>query len=50
DPANRSNYAMYAANPSRISPSSNDSALREAAEGISRKTNCLLEIVNFNVK
>ena len=50
DSANRSNYAMCAVNPSRISPSFNDSALREVVDDISRKTNCLLEIVNFNVE
>ena len=50
DSANRSNYAMCAVNPSRISPSFNDSALREVVEDISRRTNRLLEIVNFNVE
>ena len=50
DSANRSNYAMCAVNPSRISPSFTDSALREVVDDISRKTNCLLEIVNFNVE
>ena len=50
DSANRSNYAMCAVNPSRISTSFNDSALREVVDDISRKTNCLLEIVNFNVE
>ena len=50
DSANRSNYAMCAVNPSRISSSFNDSALREVVDDISRKTNCLLEIVNFNVE
>lgn len=50
DSANRSNYAMCAVNPSRISPSFNDSALREVVDDISSKTNCLLEIVNFNVE
>jgi fatty acid synthase subunit alpha len=50
DSQNRSNYAMCAVNPSRISPSFNDSALREVVDDISRKTNCLLEIVNFNVE
>ena len=50
DSANRSNYAMCAVNPSRISPSFNDSALREVVDDISSKTGCLLEIVNFNVE
>ena len=50
DSVDRSNYAMCAVNPSRISPSFNDSALHEVVEDISRRTNRLLEIVNFNVQ
>ncbi|KAG9047855.1 3-oxoacyl-[acyl-carrier-protein] synthase [Tulasnella sp. UAMH 9824] len=50
DAQNRSNYAMCAVNPSRISPSFNDAALREVVETISRRTETLLEIVNFNVE
>ncbi|KAG8905251.1 3-oxoacyl-[acyl-carrier-protein] synthase [Tulasnella sp. 403] len=50
DSQNRSNYAMCAVNPSRISPSFNDSALREVVESISRRGQVLLEIVNFNVE
>ena len=49
DSTNRSNYAMCAVNPSRISLTFNDSALRQVVDDISRKINCLLEIVNFNV-
>ena len=40
---------MCAVNPSRISPTFYNSALREVVDDISRKINCLLEIVNFNV-
>jgi fatty acid synthase subunit alpha len=50
DSENRSNYAMCAVNPSRISKSFTDGALREIVDDISRRTNCLLEIVNFNVE
>lgn len=50
DSQNRSNYAMCAVNPSRISKTFTDSALREVVDDISRRTNCLLEIVNFNVE
>ncbi|KAI0077780.1 fatty acid synthase [Panus rudis PR-1116 ss-1] len=50
DSQNRSNYAMCAVNPSRISKTFNDAALREVVDTISSRTNCLLEIVNFNVE
>jgi fatty acid synthase subunit alpha, fungi type len=50
DSLNRSNYAMCAVNPSRISASFTDAALREVVEAISSQTNTLLEIVNFNVE
>ncbi|KAI0826547.1 acyl transferase domain-containing protein [Trametes gibbosa] len=50
DSQNRSNYAMCAVNPSRISKTFNDAALREVVESIAQKTGCLLEIVNFNVE
>ncbi|KIO25600.1 hypothetical protein M407DRAFT_25080 [Tulasnella calospora MUT 4182] len=36
--------------PNRISPTINDAALREVVETISRRTESLLEIVNFNVE
>ena len=49
DSANRSSYVVCAMNPSKISPST-DSALREVVYDISRKTNYVLEIVNFNVE
>ncbi|EAU85370.1 fatty acid synthetase alpha subunit [Coprinopsis cinerea okayama7 len=50
DSQNRSNYAMCAVNPSRISPSFTDAALREVVESIATITDTLLEIVNFNVE
>ncbi|KAI0649410.1 fatty acid synthase [Trametes meyenii] len=50
DAHNRSNYAMCAVNPSRISKTFNDAALREVVDNIAQKTGCLLEIVNFNVE
>lgn len=50
DALNRSNYAMCAVNPSRISPTFTDQALREVVDSISTTTSTLLEIVNFNVE
>lgn len=50
DTQNRSNYAMCAVNPSRISKSFTDAALREVVDDIAQHTGCLLEIVNFNVE
>ena len=49
DAQNRSNYAMCAVNPSRISKTFNEPALREVVDSISTKGGILLEIVNFNV-
>lgn len=48
DSLNRSNYAMCAVNPSRISKTFNGTALREVVETIATRTGCLVEIVNFN--
>ncbi|KAF7965824.1 hypothetical protein HWV62_41719, partial [Athelia sp. TMB] len=50
DASGRSNYAMCAVNPSRISPDFTDAALREVVDTISTRTNTLLEIVNYNVE
>ncbi|RPD59601.1 fatty acid synthase [Lentinus tigrinus ALCF2SS1-6] len=50
DAQNRSNYAMCAVNPSRISKTFNDAALREVVDSIATRTSTLLEIVNFNVE
>jgi len=49
DSQNRSNYAMCAVNPSRISKTFNEAALREVVEIVGRRTGALLEIVNYNV-
>jgi fatty acid synthase subunit alpha, fungi type len=49
DPQNRSNYAMCAVNPSCISKTFNEAAIREVVEIVGRHTDSLLEIVNYNV-
>lgn len=50
DAAGRSNYGMVAVNPSRVSPTFNDAALRFVVENIAADTKWLLEIVNYNVE
>jgi fatty acid synthase subunit alpha, fungi type len=50
DSQNRSNYAMCAVNPSRISKSFSDAALREVVDSIAAISGSLLEIVNYNVE
>lgn len=50
DSLGRSNYSMCAVNPSRVSPSFNDTALRFVVQHISSQTGWLLEIVNYNVE
>ncbi|KAF5337910.1 hypothetical protein D9758_013124 [Tetrapyrgos nigripes] len=50
DAEGRSNYAMCAVNPSRISKTFTDAALREVIDSIAALTGSLLEIVNFNVE
>jgi fatty acid synthase subunit beta len=50
DAAGRSNYGMVAVNPSRVSPTFDDAALRFVVENISADTKWLLEIVNYNVE
>ncbi|PPQ94469.1 hypothetical protein CVT25_001102 [Psilocybe cyanescens] len=50
DSENRSNYAMCAVNPSRISPTFSDAALREVVDSIATNSSSLLEIVNYNVE
>ncbi|KAJ7200860.1 acyl transferase domain-containing protein [Mycena pura] len=50
DSHNRSNYAMCAVNPSRISKTFTDAALREVVDSIPTSTGNLLEIVNYNVE
>ena len=50
DSLNRSNYAMCAVNPSRVSKTFTDAALREVVDAIAHRTGLLLEIVNYNVE
>ena len=50
DSKNRSNYAMCAVNPSRISKSFSGAALREVIDEIALNTGSLLKIVNYNVE
>jgi fatty acid synthase subunit alpha, fungi type len=50
DSENRSNYAMCAVNPSRISKTFSDAALQEVVDSIALHTGALLEIVNYNVE
>jgi len=50
DEQSRLNYAMHAVNPSRISKTFDDAALREIVDTISNVGDCLLEIVNINVE
>lgn len=50
DSLGRSNYGMVAVNPSRVSPTFDDAALRFVVEHISQQTKWLLEIVNYNVE
>ena len=49
DSQNRSSYAMCAVNPSRVSKTFNEAALGEVVEIVGRRTDALLEIVNYNV-
>ena len=49
DSEDRSNYAMCAVNPSRINKTFNEAAPREAVEIVGRRTDALLEIINYNV-
>ncbi|KAL0959380.1 hypothetical protein HGRIS_014633 [Hohenbuehelia grisea] len=50
DAQNHSNYAMCAVNPSRISKSFSDAALREVVDSIAVTTGSLLVIVNYNAE
>ena len=49
DAAGRSNYGMSAVNPSRISRTFDEGALRFLVSSIAEESGWLLEIVNFNV-
>lgn len=50
DELGRSNYGMCAVNPTRVSPTFNDAALRFVIDEVAKKTGWLLEIVNYNVE
>lgn len=50
DETGRSNYAMCAINPSRISKTFNEQALQYVVENIAEETGWLLEIVNLNIQ
>lgn len=50
DDQGRSNYGMIACNPSRVSSTFDDAALRFVVDSISKRTGWLLEIVNYNVE
>jgi fatty acid synthase subunit alpha, fungi type len=50
DAQGRSNYGMCAVNPSRVSHQFGEDGLKLVVSSICRKTNCLLEIVNYNVE
>lgn len=49
DASGRSNYSMCAVNPSRISKTFNEEALRFVVNTIAESTTWLLEIVNYNI-
>ncbi|KAI0008515.1 beta subunit of fatty acid synthase [Xylariaceae sp. FL0662B] len=49
DAQGRSNYSMCAVNPSRISKTFNEEALRFVVNNIADETGWLLEIVNYNI-
>ncbi|WWD18974.1 hypothetical protein CI109_103431 [Kwoniella shandongensis] len=49
DATGKSQYAMMAANPSRVGKSFNELALREIVDTISKQKDILLQIVNLNV-
>jgi fatty acid synthase subunit beta len=49
DASGRSNYSMCAVNPSRISKTFNEEALRFVVSNVAETTGWLLEIVNYNI-
>ena len=49
DAAGKSQYAMMAANPSRVGKTFSEEALREIVDAISKQKSILLQIVNLNV-
>lgn len=50
DDQGRSNYGMCAVNPSRVSPTFTDAALRFVVDEVEEKTKWLVQIVNYNVE
>ncbi|KAL2710457.1 Fatty acid synthase subunit beta [Kluyveromyces marxianus] len=50
DELGRSNYGMVAVNPSRVSATFSQEALEFVVKAVSKKTEWLLEIVNYNVE
>ncbi|CAI5760087.1 unnamed protein product [Candida verbasci] len=50
DELGRSNYGMCAINPSRVSTTFDDAALRFVVDEVASRTKWLLEIVNYNVE
>ena len=50
DLGNRLNYAMCVVNPSPVSPTFSDTALREVVDSIMTISGSLLEIVNYNIE
>lgn len=49
DEAGNSNFSMCAVDPSRVTPSFNELALRTVCQEIAKQSNLLLEIVNYNI-
>jgi malonyl CoA-acyl carrier protein transacylase len=49
DAEGKSQYAMMAVNPSRVSKTFNEGALREIVDAVSKQKDCLVQIVNLNV-
>lgn len=50
DALGRSNYGMVAVNPSRVSPTFTQEALQFVVEKVGKRTEWLVEIVNYNVE
>jgi fatty acid synthase subunit beta len=50
DEFGRSNYGMVAVNPTRVSPTFDDAAMRFVVDETAKRTTWLLEIVNYNVE
>ncbi|KAL2131427.1 hypothetical protein VTI74DRAFT_5117 [Chaetomium olivicolor] len=50
DPDGRTEYAMVAADPSRIGPEFDETCFQSLVQLITKETNLLLEVVNFNIR